>query len=86
MEKSIFSAEYKIFLKLLKTERSSRGASQADIGARLGKTQSFVSKCERGERRLDFVEVHRICEVLGISLSAFAKKYETSIRKGRRHD
>jgi len=85
MEKSIFTREYKLFLKLLKSERISRNISQLELGKLIGQTQSFISKCERGERRLDLVEVQRICDVLNISFSSFAKKYEESLKKVKRN-
>ena len=43
-----------------------RGISQAQLALLLGRPQSFISKYERGERRLDFVEVLEITEALGV--------------------
>ena len=42
------------------------------MAGRLGVPQSFVSKYETGERRLDVGEVQAICRVLGLSLVEFA--------------
>lgn len=50
MEKSIHSLEYSLFLKLLRSIREQRSQSQTDLARRLGVTQSFISKVERGER------------------------------------
>lgn len=44
---------------------------QEDVAKRLKKPQSFVSKYESGERRLDILELGEISEVMGISLSEF---------------
>ena len=41
--------------------------------------QSFVSKYETGERRLDMVEVRAVCASLGVTLSAFVKKLEARL-------
>ena len=41
--------------------------------------QSFVSKIESGERRLDILELRDVCEVLGVSLSRFCKLLEEAI-------
>ena len=61
MKKSLFSADYAVFLRLLREARDDAGLTQEELGARLGQTQSFVSKCERGERRLDIVEARARC-------------------------
>lgn len=74
MDKSIHTAEYAKFLKLLKQTRVDHGITQLELADKLGETQSFVSKCERGERRLDVVELRRWCEALGVSFEEFAKK------------
>lgn len=56
MPKSIFSDRYKAFLAVLVDARRSAALTQVELAVRLGKPQSFVSKVETGERRLDFVE------------------------------
>lgn len=68
MDKSIYSREYKLFLELLHRARQQTGLTQGDIASILGVTQSFVSKCERGERRLDIVEARTWCMALGIPI------------------
>ena len=45
---------------------------------RLGVTQSFVSKCERGERRLDIVEVRAWGVALGIPFTEFISSFDLS--------
>lgn len=50
----------------LRGAREAGGLTQADLAAQLCKPQSFVSKFELGERRLDVVEYAEICEILGI--------------------
>lgn len=77
MEKSIYSKDYGVFLRCLREARQRAGLTQAALARRLGQTQSFVSKCERGERRLDIVEIRRICTALKIDFPAF-------ITRGRR--
>lgn len=76
MEKSIHSAEYERFLALLKKTRLKNGLTQDDIAIKLNATQSFVSKCERGERRLDIVELSAWCSALNVSLSVFVGWFE----------
>lgn len=48
------------------------GLSQAEVAERLGKAQSFVSKCESGERRVDFIELLDFCHVYRVEISFFA--------------
>ncbi len=79
MEKSTFSKDYLVFLQLLRDARIAAGVTQEQLAERIGNTQSFVSKCERGERRLDFVEVRAFCEAIGISFSKFARDFEQSV-------
>lgn len=76
MDKSIHSAEYERFLALLKKNRVANGLTQYDIAMKLNATQSFISKCERGERRLDVVELSAWCSALNMSLSAFVEQFE----------
>jgi transcriptional regulator with XRE-family HTH domain len=65
MVRSVFSNDYKRFLALLIAERKSAGLTQQDLADRLGKPQSFVSKYERGERRLDVVEFIDVARIMG---------------------
>ncbi len=66
--KSIYSEEYREFRELLKRLRVEAGIRQVELAARLGVPQSFISKYESGERRLDVVETARIADALGTSL------------------
>ncbi|HUN80509.1 MAG TPA: helix-turn-helix transcriptional regulator [Phycisphaerae bacterium] len=50
MEKSVFSKDYRVFLRHLREARENAGLTQEQLADRLGQTQSFVSKCERGEQ------------------------------------
>lgn len=82
MRKSIFTREYRQFVKLLRAARLDAGLSQEQIAARLGTTQSIVSKCERGERRLDIVELWRWCAALDRPFSKFVRDLERNLSRG----
>ena len=71
MQKSIISGAYRKFLTRLKDARKTRGLTQAQLAERLGESQSWVSKCERGERRLDVLETKAFCEAIGLSFVDF---------------
>jgi transcriptional regulator with XRE-family HTH domain len=74
--KSVFTKEYEALVRTLIEERKKRGLTQADIAHRLGRPQSFVSKYERGERRLDVVEFIYVAKTVGISAAALIRKLE----------
>jgi transcriptional regulator with XRE-family HTH domain len=81
MEKSLASKEYLILVKLLRDARKSRGVTQAELAVRLGEVQSFVSDCERGQRRLDMVEIWRWCQGLDVPFAALAASFEEKMGK-----
>ncbi|MGD9757935.1 MAG: helix-turn-helix domain-containing protein [Comamonas sp.] len=66
MSLSTHNSDYQLLLSVLKTARKRMGVSQVDLAERLGNTQTFVSKCERGERRIDAVELVEFAEALGV--------------------
>lgn len=66
MTKSIFSDRYNRLRALLVKARKGRGLTQIQVAAKLRYPQSFVSKYERGERRLDVVEFLDVARVLGV--------------------
>ncbi len=65
MTRSLFGPAYGRLRDWLIDARHANRLTQAELSRRLGRPQSFVSKYERGERRLDFVEVLEITEALG---------------------
>ncbi|WP_017407084.1 helix-turn-helix transcriptional regulator [Delftia sp. WY8] len=66
MSLSTHNSDYQLLLSILRTTRKRVGVSQVELAERLGNTQTFVSKCERGERRLDAVELVEFAEALGV--------------------
>ena len=68
MAQSTHNPDYQLLLTVLKAARKRAGVSQIDLAERLGNTQTFVSKCERGERRIDAVELVEFAEALGVPL------------------
>jgi ribosome-binding protein aMBF1 (putative translation factor) len=68
MEKSIHSTRYRIFLRVLRDSRRRAGLSQQHVAERIGETQTFVSKCEPGARRIDVIELSAFCRAFRISL------------------
>ena len=66
-------------LDLLRQVRHDAGLRQTDVAERLGLPQSYVSKYESGERRLDLLELRKVCQAIGISLEKFVKKFEDAL-------
>ena len=68
--------------QLLKELRMNEaGITQVELSRILGRPQSYVSKYETGERRLDYVEINDICKALGISIEKFNRLYEKRTQK-----
>lgn len=68
----IWSSEYKSFLKKLRQARVEAGLTQVQAAEKLGKPQSYVSKCESGERRVDVVELKRFSKLYKKTLKYFS--------------
>lgn len=64
------SAEYAAFLRRLREARERAGLTQVEAARRLGKPQSFVSKCESGERRVDVVELKAFAKMYGVPVAS----------------
>ena len=79
---SAFSRGYKLFLSQLRETRLAAGLTQQDLARRLGQSQSFVSKCERGERRVDVIELRAFCLAFGVSFPTFVRRLEGLLRIG----
>ena len=84
MSKTTFTQANDIFRELLKETRVAKNLTQADVAKSLGLPQSYVSKYESGERRLDFVETVLVCQALGMSIEDFAAAYSARLVKARR--
>lgn len=79
MEKSIYSAQQQELQALLRQIRVDAKLRQVDLCERLGESQSFVSKYETGEQRLDILEIRAICQAVGITLDEFVRKLEQDL-------
>lgn len=84
MTRSQFSAGYERFRELLIAAREDAGFTQQQVAERLKRPQSFVSKYERGERRLDVVELIEIATALGTEASSIVDSLQKHLRRERR--
>jgi transcriptional regulator with XRE-family HTH domain len=79
MEKSIYTDEYGALLALLRAARREAGLTQVQLAQKLGQSQSFVSKVEKGDRRLDLIQLRTICHALGTTLPQFVQRLEEEL-------
>lgn len=64
---------------VLRTLREEKGLKQVELADILGKPQSYVSKFEAGERKLELPELDRICEALNVSLETLIRRYKKEL-------
>jgi len=76
VEKSIYSEEYQRLCAVLRSLRREAGLTQIQVAAALDVPQSFVSKYESGERRLDVVELGHVAQALGVTVRDVLKRLE----------
>ena len=71
--KTIYSPIHERMLQLLLAARKKAGLTQVEAASLLGCRQTFLSKVERGERRLDVIEFMVICRAYGADPAAIIK-------------
>ncbi len=76
MDEQTIMAYQKRLQALLRSIRHEARLRQSDVAERLGRPQSFVSKYESGERRLDLIELRQVCIALDTSLEEFVRRFE----------
>lgn len=74
MKKALYERSYAAFTELLKEERRNAGLTQAALAKKLRRPQSYVSKYERGDRRLDVIEFIEVARVIGFDVHDFLRK------------
>jgi transcriptional regulator with XRE-family HTH domain len=74
VKKALYERNYATFTNLLKEERGGAGLTQAELAKKLLRPQSYVSKYERGERRIDIVEFLEIAQAVGFDPNEFLKR------------
>ena len=73
MSKSIYLNEYQKVIKKLQEARTEAGLTQADVAKKIKKPQSYISKIERNERRIDVAELSILAKIYNKPLNFFAK-------------
>lgn len=83
--KTIHDDTYQVLVDCLRHERQKAEMTQTDLATRLGTAQSYVSKYERLERRLDVIEVRAICHALGLDFPKFIASFEQELKRRKHH-
>ncbi len=73
MNKSVYSKDYKEIIERLKIARIEAGLAQQEVADKLGKPQSYISKIESGERRLDVAEIKKFAVIYKKDIPFFIK-------------
>lgn len=84
MAKSLHTREFRLFTQLLRETREHAGITQVELAEAVQQTQSYISKVERGECRLDIVQLRDFCHALGTTLPDFVAAYEKLLSSRRR--
>lgn len=74
MKKALYERSYATFTEFLKEERKNASLTQAALAKKLRRPQSYVSKYERGDRRLDVIEFLEVARVIGFDPHDFLRK------------
>ena len=73
MSKSIYSKDYRNVIEKLKKARLDAGLKQEDVALKLKKPQSYISKIERVERRVDIAELKELAKIYKKDINYFVK-------------
>lgn len=73
MKKTIYTKSYKELVAKLKRARRQAGLRQQEVAKKLGRSQSYISKIEAGQCRIDVVQLKELAEVYQKRLSYFIK-------------
>lgn len=76
VKKALRERRYAAFASLLKDERKKAGITQAKLAKKLRRPQSYVSKYERGDRRLDVIEFLEIAQAIKFDPNEFLHRLD----------
>ncbi len=71
---ALHTKRYRLFLTRLRLAREEAGLTQTQVAKKVARPQTWVSKCELGERRVDFVELEDLAAAYGKPLSFFGTR------------
>jgi len=81
MTRSVHHPHYQEFLALLREARQASGTTQIELAERLRNRQVFISKIERGVRRLDVIDLFEYCDAAGIDVIALLRRLKRRLTR-----
>jgi transcriptional regulator with XRE-family HTH domain len=79
--RTTYLPETALLKELLRAIRGEAGMTQAELAEAIGRPQSFISEYERGQRRLDLVELRAVCVACGKTLSNLVDEFERKLER-----
>jgi len=73
MDKTIYTKSHRHLVSRLIKARKQARFKQNDVAKKLGRTQSYISKIESGQRRIDIVQLKEFAEIYNKKLDFFIK-------------
>ncbi|MFA6587917.1 MAG: helix-turn-helix transcriptional regulator [Patescibacteria group bacterium] len=70
MNSEIYSKEHKKLIERIIQARKEADLSQMEAAKRLGRSQSYISKIEVGQRKIDVIELKKIAKVYNVAISS----------------
>jgi transcriptional regulator with XRE-family HTH domain len=67
----VYASRYQFLLKQLIKAREKTGLTQLEVATKLNKPQSYISKIELGERKIDFIEMEDLCRIYNLPITNF---------------
>src|ERR1044072_6593950 len=80
VKKNIRLNQQKKLLVLLRSLRVEAGLTPSELASCLGTDETFISKYESGERRLDILELREVCQMIGIDFVAFIRRLDQDLK------
>ena len=73
MDKTIYTKNHRDMVKRLTKARKKARLKQKDVAKKLGRTQSYISKIEAGQRRIDIIQLKEFAAIYKKNLNFFIK-------------
>jgi len=71
MSANLYSKEHKTIVEKLKKARKEAGLDQIEVSKKLGRSQSYLSKIESGQRKIDIVQLKKFAKIYKKDINYF---------------
>lgn len=76
---SVYTREYRVFLRHLVAAREESGLSQRALAEKLDRSFSYIAKCETGYVRMDIYQIRQYLDAVKMPFLLFMQRYEHSL-------